>query len=242
MNWPLVICVLAGGAGLALLLAGSRAGVLATAPPTGGRAGKRLPVAPISLLGAAVGAAIGWAVVGGALSLAIGAAAGFGASVWLTRQPAALTAAQHTATQQFPLVLEFLAAVIDSGAPVRFAAEVVAAVADDHNAGRLRSVLARCDVGFSDAEAWRTLADDPLWGHVAREVARCVDTGAAVADILRNAALQASKSAAATATAQARSTGVASTLPLVVCFLPAFLLVGVVPIIGGLIGNYLAGG
>ena len=41
------------------------------------------------------------------------------------------------------------------------------------------------------------------------------------------------KSALAAAQARARRAGVSSVMPLMVCFLPAFLLIGVVPIIAG---------
>ncbi|MCL2782984.1 MAG: type II secretion system F family protein [Propionibacteriaceae bacterium] len=225
--------------GVALLVGTRRAAFLTNAAsPT---AAKRTDVIkPLYFAGAVAGAGLGWAVIGGGFVPVIGAAVGTAAAVWLQRRvPSQDAARQRQLVAEFPLVLGFLAAVVESGAPVRFAAEAVADVADAENAQRLRNVLARCDVGFTDAEAWRTLADDPVWGDVARELARCVITGAATGEVLRTTATQARKTAAAAAITQARSVGVASTLPLVCCFLPAFLLVGVVPIIGGLIGGYM---
>jgi len=203
--------------------------------------GRRLAVRPMHLIGAAGGGALGWVFFGGALAAGLAAGAGLGVAIWLgLRADPSDAAAKRELTKSFPLVLRFLAAVVQTGAPVRSAANAVCDVADEPNAGRLRSVLARCDVGFTDAEAWRTLADDPVWGDVARELSRCVETGAATGDVLLTAATQASKTAAASAITAARSVGVSSTLPLVCCFLPAFLLVGVVPIIGGLIGGYVS--
>ena len=197
---------------------------------------------PVWWLGAGAGAALGWVFAGNIFGLVAGAGAGWAAAWWLVKQnPPADVKERHRMARQFPLVLGFLASVVESGAPVRFAAEAVSEVSDRPNAQRLRGVLACCEVGFSDAEAWRSLTDDPVWGDVARELARCVESGAAVGDVLRAAARQADKTAAADAITRARSVGVTSTLPLVCCFLPAFLLVGVVPIIGGLIGGYLTG-
>jgi len=40
----------------------------------------------------------------------------------------------------------------------------------------------------------------------------------------------------------ARTVGVRSVIPLMVCFLPAFFLIGVVPIVAGLLTSFLAGG
>lgn len=40
---------------------------------------------------------------------------------------------------------------------------------------------------------------------------------------------------------QARTVGVRSVIPLMACFLPAFVLIGVVPIIAGLIQGFFAG-
>jgi len=185
--------------------------------------------------------ALAWVFSSSLLSLGVGAVVGGLASRWLVTSTQTDAKAQALIVHEFPLVLNFLASVVESGAPLRFAAQAVSEVCDVGNASRLRTVLAQCDVGFSDAEAWRTLMDDPVWGDVARELARCVDTGAAVGDVLRAAAIRATKAAAAQATTKARSVGVTSTLPLVACFLPAFLLVGVVPIVGGLISGYIAG-
>jgi len=200
-----------------------------------------LPATPVTVLGVVGGMALAWVFSSSLISLGVGAVAGGAASRWLVKSTQTDAKAQAALAREFPLVLGFLAAVVESGAPVRFAAQAVSEVCDDGNAARLRKVLAQCDVGFTDAEAWRTLVDDPVWGDVARELARCVDTGAAVGDVLRTAAVRATKTAAAQATTKARSVGVSSTLPLVACFLPAFLLVGVVPIVGGLISGYLSG-
>jgi len=246
MSVPLaaiVAAALSGIAAVALLTGHHRTDVLTRASP--GRARMRpagAALIPGAVMGAAAGAGLGWAFMGGGLSPWLGGGAGLVGALWLARRaPTRSAREQLEMTHDFPLVLSFLAAVVESGAPLRSAAAAVSLVADDQNGARLQRVLARCDVGFTDAEAWRALADDVLWGDVARELARCVDAGAAVAGVLRSAAERASKAQAADATARARAVGVSSTLPLVACFLPAFLLVGVVPIIGGLISGYMAG-
>jgi len=185
---------------------------------------------------------VGWAIFDSALGSLLGAGAGWAVSFWLHRQASAVTLAQQLQlSQEFPLVLTFLALVVESGAPLRWAAEAVSLEVQQLSQQRLQQVLAHCDVGFSEAEAWQSLSTDPVWGELAHELSRCVDSGTAASEILRTAATRTQKKQAAEAVTKARSLGVASTLPLVGCFLPAFILVGVVPIIGGLIGGYLAG-
>jgi len=211
------------------------------APSGPSRAANQL-AQPAFLVGLLAGAGVGWALLGGALGVGVGAVAGLVGARWLLGlTPSGDVRKQKLIVQQYPLVLGLVARVVESGAPVRYAAEAVCQVVDGPGADALRGVVASCDVGFTDAEAWRGLAQDPVWGDVARELARCVDTGAATGRVLDSAAERATKAADAQAIIQARSVGVTSALPLVCCFLPAFLLVGVVPIIGGLVGNFIKG-
>jgi len=236
--WAISLVTAVAGLGL---LVGQPRTVALTHQGRASRPPLRLPIMPVTVVGAAAGLALAWVFSSSPMSLGVGAVAGGAAARWLANNTQGDEKARAAVAHEFPLVLNFLASVVESGAPVRFAAQAVSEVCDVGNAKCLKAVLAQCDVGFTDAEAWRTLADDPVWGDVARELSRCVETGAAVGDVLRSVAVRATKASAAKATAKARSVGVSSTLPLVACFLPAFLLVGVVPIIGGLISGYVAG-
>ena len=74
---------------------------------------------------------------------------------------------------------------------------------------------------------------------IARDLARCAESGTAVALILEVHATEARARARAQREAAARTVGVRSVLPLVCCFLPAFVLVGVVPIVAATIGAVL---
>jgi len=238
ISWSVLVA--AAGVTLAVWVVWAPKRVAIFSPRWGPRGASQI-IRPAYLVGLVAGAGFGW-VLFGVAGLVIGAVAGLAGGRWLATIVPAEDAKRHQRmVAEFPLVAGMLAAVVESGAPVRFAATAVSRVIDGPNGDILRGVVARCDVGLTDAEAWRTLAPDPVWGDLARELARCVDTGAATGKVLNSAAKQARKDAAAQAITQARSVGVTSTLPLVCCFLPAFLLVGVVPIIGGLIGNYVTG-
>ncbi|NHB85425.1 hypothetical protein G7085_14540 [Tessaracoccus sp. HDW20] len=73
---------------------------------------------------------------------------------------------------------------------------------------------------------------------MARDVARAERSGTALADVLRTHAEDARRDCHDEAQKAARRVGVRSVVPLMVCFLPAFILVGVVPIIAGLLSGF----
>lgn len=155
---------------------------------------------------------------------------------WLEQQPDRKRSRLLVA--QLPGCLDLLAAALDAGVPLRAAVRHVAELAPEPSASVLRGVLGHLDIGRSDAQAWATLHGDPVWGHAARDLARCADSGAAVAEVLSVHAAEARARRRAQRETAARTVGVRSVLPLVSCFLPAFLLVGVVPIIAATISSF----
>lgn len=137
-----------------------------------------------------------------------------------------------------PSVCTLLAVCLEAGLPLRNA---VAAVADGLTgpvAEVLRRLHASVQLGGPETDAWRELgAGEPAFEQLAREVAHAVESGTALAPVLRHHAHEARRTVAAGAQARARRAGVSSVLPLMACFLPAFLLIGVVPIVGGVAGR-----
>lgn len=140
---------------------------------------------------------------------------------------------------QLPGTLDLLAACLAAGAPMRAAVETVLAVSEEETREVLSGVAGQLRLGISESDAWRTLAEDHWWGQVGLDVARSARSGTSLVGVLRAHAEDMRRQAAADRTKQARAVGVRSVLPLMVCFLPAFVLVGVVPIIAGLIGSFL---
>ncbi len=140
---------------------------------------------------------------------------------------------------RLPLTLELLAGGLTAGTPLRLAVSEVSRVCDPSTGDVLRQLTASVEVGVSDEVAWRSLVADPVWGDVARDVSRGVANGSALADLLRRHAAEARDVCQQEALFSARQVGVAAVVPLMVCFLPAFLLTGVVPIIGGLLADLL---
>ncbi|MEL4503634.1 type II secretion system F family protein [Luteococcus sp. H138] len=138
---------------------------------------------------------------------------------------------------ELPETLDLLAATLEAGAPLRTAVAEVADIGPPTAADTLAAIRSRVSIGLSDGDAWRSLIDDPAWSAVAKDLARSSDTGSAAAAVLRQHATDARTARQDAQLAQARAVGVRSVLPLMACFLPAFLLTGVVPIVAGLVGS-----
>ncbi|HEX3614498.1 MAG TPA: type II secretion system F family protein [Sporichthyaceae bacterium] len=129
---------------------------------------------------------------------------------------------------------ELLAACLAAGAsPVR-AAEAVAEVLDGQAAQALAAAAGALRRGEPPEQCWTGLAAVPDLAGVGRILARASVSGtrAAAAMGVEAAGLRA-RSRAAAGAALAR-VGVWSVAPLALCFLPAFVCLGVVPIALGL--------
>ncbi len=140
---------------------------------------------------------------------------------------------------QMPTTLTLLAAVVESGLPMRMALAHVISVTENPTSDLLQSVLGHIGVGRSESQAWNELGSHDIWGAVARDLARSSSSGAAICEILHVHAEQSQQAAADHMQMKARSIGVYAIIPLVSCFLPAFILVGVIPIIASIFQNFL---
>lgn len=165
---------------------------------------------------------------------------GAGAAVWVLigrLEPGRVRRRRERLMLQQPEVLELMASSLQAGAALRTATSEVAAVAPEPSAALLRDVEARLAVGFSEAEAWDGLRDHPVWGPAGRDLARGARTGEALAETLNMHADLARRVRRNHLTERARTVGVRAVGPMMGCFLPAFILSGVVPIIAGVLAN-----
>ncbi len=89
--------------------------------------------------------------------------------------------------------------------------------------------------GTDPESAWRLLSVDGATAPVAAAALRASRTGAPAAETVAKAARDTWNAAEQAAQAQIRSVAVRATAPLALCFLPAFILVGVVPTALGLL-------
>ena len=165
-----------------------------------------------------------WSLVLLALAVAAGLTL---ALAWL--EPASTRRRRQCLVLQTPQALELLAGCLAVGMPVRTALSAVVAAFDAPIADDLGRLKALTDLGVSDAEAWKTLSEHPQLGPAAADLARSVESGTLLVDGLRHHAAQARDQRQAALQVVARSVGVRSVLPLMGCFIPAFVLIGVVP-------------
>ena len=139
-----------------------------------------------------------------------------------------------------PLALDLLAGALRAGAPPRQAADIVGAALGGPVGAALAEVARALDEGASPPQAWARLAHLPGGQRLARAVARSADSGAALAGAFTRIAQEQRDAASARAQARAARVGVLMALPLGLCFLRAFLLAGVVPVVVAVLGQVLS--
>ncbi len=150
---------------------------------------------------------------------------------------AAATRAELVA--ELPAALDVLAACVAAGMPLRRATGAVASAVGGPLGERLASAVARTAAGFGDGDAWSAIRDDEVLGPVARDLARAADAGTAIGGLLTRHAEAARSAAHAAALARAKAVAVRTIIPVSVCYLPAFFLLGVVPVIAGVLASLL---
>lgn len=207
---------------------------------------------PVSVAGARQWAAVlgalltGWILVGGPAGWAVGLAAACGTWRWqrarLGQAPRAAAEAAATAaesTRQLPLAADLLAACISAGAGPREAAEAVGESLGGPVGEQLARTAAEIRLGGDPAVAWGRFGAIPGAAALARCLDRAGSTGAPAAEsVARLAAVMRAERTSA-AVARAQRAAVLITAPLGLCFLPAFLTVGVAPVVIGLAGGLL---
>lgn len=137
---------------------------------------------------------------------------------------------------QLPQACDLLAVCLDAGLPPRQAVATIADVVGGALGEVLGEVSARISLGADESAAWTELTEaEPVLAPLGRELARGVGSGLSLSRSLRALGVEARREVSAAAEVRAKRVGVRSVLPLMICFLPSFLLLGVVPIIGGTI-------
>ncbi|MEV6021137.1 MULTISPECIES: type II secretion system F family protein [unclassified Streptomyces] len=186
----------------------------------------------------------GWVLIGGLAGVLVGSAAGFGVRWWLRRRNPVPPEEYDTslAARQLPLAADLVAACIAAGASPVAAAQAVGDALGGPVGERLARGAAEVRLGGEPVDAWRRLASLPGAGGLARLLDRAGDSGVPAAVPVGRIAAEARAEWGRTATARARRAAVMVTAPVGLCFLPAFLAIGVLPVVIGLAGGLLRGG
>jgi pilus assembly protein TadC len=132
-----------------------------------------------------------------------------------------------------------LAVCLEAGLPVAVAVAAAAEPLRGSTGAVLRRVAGLLELGADPAEAWQAATDDPAAASFARAAARSAATGAALARTARAESARVRGALTDTAEARAQRAGVLIAAPLGLCFLPAFLLLGIAPVVIGLAGEVI---
>ncbi|WSF91490.1 type II secretion system F family protein [Nocardia vinacea] len=146
-------------------------------------------------------------------------------------------------------IFDLLAACLRAGLPMASAARAVAPSAPPALGAALRKAADLLALGADAATAWdqvaRDGADQPGAEEVdslARMARRSARSGASLASAIGELAEQRRSGVEDAAAARAERAGVLIGGPLGLCFLPAFVCLGIVPVVVGLAGRVLGGG
>ncbi|WP_330459050.1 type II secretion system F family protein [Streptomyces sp. NBC_00820] len=186
-----------------------------------------------------------WVLIGGVAGVLVGLGAAAGLWRWRRRQAAASPAEEidtAVASRQLPLAAELLAACIAAGAGPVVAAQAVGEALGGPVGDALAWGAAEVRLGGEPADAWRRLTLLPGASALARLLERADRSGLPAAGPVARLASDARAERARAATVRARRAAVMVSAPVGLCFLPAFIALGVLPVVIGLAGGVVGGG
>ncbi|MER6103021.1 type II secretion system F family protein [Streptomyces sp. NPDC001832] len=190
--------------------------------------------------------AMGCALIGGLPGFAAGLAGAYGVWRWQrarrSREPGVDAVEAAQVVRQLPLAADLLAACISAGAGPREAAEAVGESLGGSVGVRLAQTAAEIRLGGEPAVAWGRFGAIPGAAALSRCLDRAGSTGAPAAEPVARLAEAMRAERASAAVARAQRAGVLITAPVGLCFLPAFLAVGVAPVVIGLATGLLRAG
>ncbi|GAA4589733.1 hypothetical protein GCM10023194_44730 [Planotetraspora phitsanulokensis] len=179
------------------------------------------------LVGGVPGVAAGVLVAGGVFAIVS------------RREPADVRRRRERMAADLPFAADLVAACLRAGQPLSGAIETTAGALGGPLGERLSWVAAQVRLGADPEDVWAVVASEPPLGALARTMIRAAQNGAPVADALTRLADDARDAARAASAAVARKAGVQAVAPLGLCFLPAFVFLGIVPVVAGLAAQIL---
>lgn len=133
--------------------------------------------------------------------------------------------------QDVPLMLELLATSLESGLPMVRALEVLADVATYRVSRGLAVVVAGLTVGASWQTSWSAVLDGRELARLHAALTFSALTGSASSSLLYAEAARLRRTALREAEMRAGALGVKLVVPLGLCSLPAFICLGVAPVV-----------
>jgi Flp pilus assembly protein TadB len=230
-----------GGVPLLLRPGGAPATVESGAPSEGVAAPPGDLVERHRLLVSLLAAGAPVALVGGVAGVVLAPVAGVVVHrVLAAREPAWQRRRRDRVARTLPDVVDLLAVSLMAGAAPSSALASVAAAVDGPVADELSRAEHSLCLGRDPVLVWLEVSRRPGLAALGRTMCRAVDTGAPVGEALHRLSEDLHAEAEAAAEGHARTVGVRAAVPLGLCLLPAFVLVGVVPLVAGAVGGLLA--
>ena len=161
-------------------------------------------------------------------------------AVWVLigrAEPPSHRRAREEALRDLPHVVGLLADALRVGRSPGEAVSAVIEALPGPASDRLALVVPRLRLGVDPVEVWTAIAADPSLGPLGRTMARAQATGASVVSAVDRLADELERDARADIEDRARAVGVKAALPLGLCLLPAFVLLGIVPVVAGLLST-----
>jgi Flp pilus assembly protein TadB len=140
-----------------------------------------------------------------------------------------------------PLVLDLTAAGLRSGQPLATALATAIPPQLPWLGERLSQVAGMLRLGAEPSQAWQPVVTEPRLRPVAVIAIRSADSGIRLAATLAELSSELRASARARNQVRAQRVGVWVIAPLGLCFLPAFVCVGIVPVVIGIARSLRAG-
>ena len=133
-----------------------------------------------------------------------------------------------------PLALELISAGLRSGAPLATAAQAVAATPGLAVGPDLADAATMLRLGADPVEAWARIASVDESAVLGAVAARSARSGMRLAETISRQADLLRAERQTTAVRRAHRVGALALLPLGLCYLPAFICLGIVPMVAGL--------
>lgn len=191
----------------------------------------RLVLAPAVGVGA-------WVFVGGAPGAVAAVLGGAGAWVWIGRaEPESVRRRREAIAADLPVLVGLLRSGVAAGLSPIAAISAACAALPGPAAAQLSIAIAPVGLGADPGEVWRSVAALPGLAPLGRALVRAHESGAGIVPVIGRLAEELGRERRAEIEDRARRVGVRAAVPLGVCLLPAFLLLGIAPVVGGLIGS-----
>lgn len=141
-----------------------------------------------------------------------------------------------------PLAADLVVAALEAGVPLWAAVDAAGQAVGADLGDLLVDVTRRQQVGADPVSATASLTSHPATGRLGRALRRAASSGASPVQVLAAAADSERDRLRSDAVAKARSTGTTAAVPVGLLFLPAFVLVAVVPVVVGSLSAMLGSG